>query len=235
MLKYDWTLLKHISVIRFLGGNILGSRNVVHLFFKTLLLGGVIGLITSFFVNPGVYAANLSPFDSMELFGLAMFYIGFGLLSAVVSQTGFFAYLFIHRFGTGFFRSYWSTVQMGLIAFVTFDLIYFPYKVYNGEVSIFWFILMSVGLLAIGLLVAWQKSKETNQTAFVPALFLMVVITTIEWVPGLQSSGTDYAALMIVTLLACNTYQLFALHRLTKDNSNHSKKAAIPKQTKTQK
>lgn len=234
MLIYDWILLIYIHH-KFLGGSILGSRDVVHLFFKTLGLGGIIGLITSFFVNPEVYATNFSPFDSMELFGLVIFYIGFGLLSAVVSQTGFFAYLYIHRFGLGFFRSYWSTVQMGLIAFVIFDLIYFPYRAYNGEVSIFWFILMSFGLLAIGLLVAWKKSKETNQIAFVPALFLMVVITTIEWVPGLQSSGIDYAVLMIVTLLVCNAYQLFALHRLSNNNSNQRKTEPKSKQASTKK
>jgi len=201
----------------------VGSRNVVHLFFKTLGLGGLIGLIVSFFINPSIYSANFSPFNLMELLGLVLFYIGFGFLSAVVSQTGFFAYLFIHRFGLNIFRTFWPTVQVILIAFVLFDLIYFPYNAYNGTVSILWFILMAVALLGYGWLVAKKKAKETNQTAFIPALFLMIVITTVEWVPGLQSEGTDYAILMIFTLLACNTYQLFALHRLSKDNKSNAK------------
>jgi len=201
----------------------VGSRNVVHLFFKTLGLGGLIGLIVSFFINPSIYSANLSPFNLMELLGLVLFYIGFGFLSAVVSQTGFFAYLFIHRFGLNIFRTFWPTVQVILIAFVLFDLIYFPYNAYNGTVSILWFILMAAALLGYGWIVAKKKAKETNQTAFIPALFLMIVITTVEWVPGLQSEGTDYATLMIFTLLACNTYQLFALHRLSKDNKSNGK------------
>lgn len=201
----------------------MGSRNVVHLFFKTLGLGGLIGLIVSFFINPSIYSANLSPFNLMELLGLVLFYIGFGFLSAVVSQTGFFAYLFIHRFGLNIFRTFWPTVQVILIAFVLFDLIYFPYNAYNGTVSILWFILMAAALLGYGWIVAKKKAKETNQTAFIPALFLMIVITTVEWVPGLQSEGTDYATLMIFTLLACNTYQLFALHRLSKDNKSNGK------------
>lgn len=201
----------------------MGSRNVVHLFFKTLGLGGLVGLLVSFFINPSIYTTNLSPFNFMELLGLVLFYIGFGFLSAVISQTGFFAYLFIHRFGLNIFRTFWPTVQVLLIAFVLFDLIYFPYKAYDGSVSVWWFMLMSAALLGYGWIVAKQKAKETNQTAFIPALFLMIVITTVEWVPGLQSEGTDYAILMIFTLLACNTYQLFALHRLSKDNSSTGK------------
>lgn len=212
----------------------MGSRNVVHLFFKTLGLGGLIGLITSFFINPSIYAENLSPFNFMELLGLVLFYIGFGFLSAVVSQTGFFAYLFIHRFGLNLFRTFWPTVQVLLIAFVLFDLIYFPYKAYGGKVSVFWFILMSGALLGYGWIVAKKKAKETNQSAFIPALFLMIVITSIEWVPGLQSEGTDYAILMIITLLVCNTYQLFALHRLSKDKPDSDKQEEIKASTKKQ-
>jgi len=201
----------------------VGSRNVVHLFFKTIGLGGLVGLITSFFISPNLYAVNFSPFNFMELLGLVLFYIGFGFLSAVVSQTGFYAYLFIHRFGIGLFRSFWPTVQVLLIIFVLFDLIYFPYKAYDGKVSVFWFILMSLSLLGFAWLVARRKAIETNRTAFIPALFLMIVITTIEWVPALQVEGIDYAILMIVTLLICNTYQLFALHRLSKQKPSKAK------------
>lgn len=213
----------------------MGSRNVVRLFFRTLALGGLIGLIISFFINPSIYAVNLSPFNFVELLGLVLFYIGFGFLSAMVSQTGFFAYLFIHRFGLGLFRSFWPTVQVLLIAFVLFDLIYFPYKAYGGDVSIFWFIAMSAALLALAWMVAKRKAKETNRTAFIPALFLMIVITTVEWVPALQSEGIDYAILMIVVLLICNTYQLFSLHRLKKDkpgNTEHAKGSKVNSKNK---
>ncbi|AIF42110.1 KinB-signaling pathway activation protein [Virgibacillus sp. SK37] len=192
----------------------MNSRKLVHFFFTTLFLGGLAGLITSFFVKAGEYSKNLNPFDLGELFGLVVFFIGMGFVFSVVSQTGFFAYLFINRFGLGMFRSFWPTVQVLLIAFVLFDLVYFPYKATDGNIAMYWFILMSLGILAYGWIVAKIKAKETNQTAFIPALFLMVVMTSIEWVPGLRTEGTDYAWLMIVTLLVCNTYQLLALHRL---------------------
>jgi len=192
----------------------LNSRKLVGMFLKTLLIGGIAGLVVSFFVKAEEYASVLSPFNFMELIGLVVFFIGLGLVFAVISQTGFFAYLFINRFGLGMFRSYWPMIQGLLIAFVVFDLVYFPYKASEGT-SVFVFILMSAAILAYGWVIAKIKAKETNKSAFMPALFLMVVITSIEWVPGLQTSGTDYAWLMIFPLLACNTYQLLILHRLT--------------------
>lgn len=193
----------------------MNSRKLVGLFLKTLAIGGLVGLVTSFFVSAEVYAENLRPLDLIGLVGLFSWYIVYGLLYSIVSQAGFFAYLFINRFGLGLFRSFWPTTQLLLIAFVLFDLVYFPYKATEGEVSVFWYILMSGAILAYGLLIAQIKSTQTHQRAFVPTLFLMVVMTSIEWVPALRTEGTDYAWLMILTLLACNTYQILMLHRLS--------------------
>lgn len=196
------------------------SRKLVGLFFKTLLLGGVAGLLASFIVERDQYAQVMNPFDAMEVLGLIVFFIGLGLVFSAVSQTGFFAYLFINQFGLGIFRSYWRLVQILLVLFVVFDLIYFPYQEAKGEKPLYLFILMSGAILIYGLLVARIKAKQTNRTAFVPALFLMVVMTTLEWVPGLRVSGYDYALLMIVPLLVCNTYQLFMLHKLSRKEEN---------------
>lgn len=191
------------------------TRNLVHYFLKTAFIGAIAGLVISFFVQAEVYMANLSPLHFMEIVGLIVFNLGLGLTFSVVSMTGFFAYLFIHRFGLNLFRSFWPTVQILLIAFVLFDLVYFPYQATKGEVSAFWYVLMALGLFAYAWFVAKMKVKLTNKKAFIPALFVMVVITTVEWVPGLQVEGTDYALLMIFPLLACNTYQLLALQNVT--------------------
>ncbi|MFD1850657.1 KinB-signaling pathway activation protein [Oceanobacillus bengalensis] len=210
----------------------MNFRNLVNFLFRTALIGGAAGLIISFFVQADVYGANLNPFNFMELLGLILFNIGLGLTFSVVSMTGFFAYLFIHRFGLNLFRSFWGAVQVLLIAFVIFDLIYFPYQGANGDVSLFWFVLMAFGILAYGWIVAKVKVKATNKKAFIPALFLMVVITSVEWVPGLQVEGTDYAWLMIVPLLACNTYQLLALPQVTKDYKKKEENTKTSKNAK---
>lgn len=195
----------------------LNSRKVVNLFLKTLAIGGLVGLITSFFVNvEGVYTDNLQPFNFLGLIGVMLFFIGHGLLYSAVSQTGFFAYLYVNRLGLSIFRSFWPTVQFVLIAFITFDLIYFPYKASDGEVSLIWFILMAAGLLLYGYMIAKIKAKETKKHAFIPAFFFMVVFTVVEWVPALRIGliGVDFSIIMVITLLVCNTYQLLVLHRL---------------------
>ncbi|HLS36336.1 MAG TPA: KinB-signaling pathway activation protein [Bacillota bacterium] len=193
----------------------MNTRKLVRLFFTTLLLGGLVTLITSFFVNFDLYVENLRPFNGFGLLGLVYWYVLYGFIYSIISQAGFFAFLFINRIGLSIFRSFWSTVQYVLVAFVLFDLVYFPYQATKGEVALFWYILMAGALLVYGLIIARIKAKETRAHAFAPALFLMVVMTTVEWVPGLQAEGTDYAWLMIFALLACNTYQLLILHRLS--------------------
>lgn len=193
----------------------MNTRKLVNLFFKTLLIGAGVTVLVSFFVYSSDYAENLNPISWLGLLGLVLWFAVYGLLYSVISQAGFFSYLFINRFGLGLFRSFWPTTQVLLIAFVIFDLIYFPYKATQGDVSVWWYILMAVGILAFGLIVSAIKAKETHIRAFIPTLFLMVVMTSIEWVPALRTDGTDYAWLMIIALLACNTYQILTLHRLT--------------------
>lgn len=179
----------------------MDTRSLVNFLLKTFIIGGIAGLGISFFTNTEEYITYLSPIDLWEILGLVLFFSGLGFTFSVVSMTGFFAYLFINRFCLSIFKSFWPTVQVLLIAFILFDLVYFPYTGTEG-ISIFWFILMAAAIFAIGWIVARKKAKETNRKAFLPTLFFMIVITTVEWVPGLQVQGTDYAWLMIVPLLA---------------------------------
>src|SRR5690625_2154599 len=158
----------------------LDTRSLVNFLIKTFIIGGAAGLLMSFVTKAEDYARFLSPFDLWEIFGLLIFFTGLGLTFSVISMTGFFAYLFINRLALGLFKSFWPTVQVLVIAFVIFDLVYFPYIETEG-INIFWFILMAAALLAYGCLVAWKKAKETKRSAFIPTLFFMVVLTTIEW------------------------------------------------------
>src|SRR5699024_2504543 len=110
------------------GGTTLNSRKLVSMFFKTLFIGGLAGFVASFFVNWQNYSAYLSPFDGFNLLGVALFYLSYALVFTVIAQTGFFAYLFIHRFGQGFFKTFWPVVQVFLMLFVLF-VIYFFYLI----------------------------------------------------------------------------------------------------------
>ncbi|QTM97923.1 KinB-signaling pathway activation protein [Sediminibacillus dalangtanensis] len=193
----------------------MNSRNWVRMFLTTLLVGAASTLITSFFVKAGSYGEYLQPVDLFEILGLVIFFTALGLVFSLISQMGFFAYLTINQFGLGMFRGFWVPIQVVLILFTLFDLIYFRYKSADGETPIFIYLLVAAALFGYSLVIAKIKANETNTKAFIPALFFMFVVTSIEWVPGLRSTGSDYEWLMIIPLLLCNTYQLLLLHRIT--------------------
>lgn len=202
----------------------MNSRKVVRMFFRTILIGGLVGFVTSFFVKSKEYANVLQPFDGMELLGIVLFFIGMALVFTVISQTGFFAYLFIHRFGQNFFRSFWPTVQVLLILFALFDLVYLSYSAGKGEISLLFYIIMTAVILIYGIIIARLKVKQTNRTGFIPALFVMIVITALELSLALRAVDVDYIILMLTPLLAANSYQVLALHEVTKRDEAHIKR-----------
>ena len=195
----------------------MNSRKWVRLFFTTLFLGGVSTVIIGFVLEWDKYAKFFQNFDGKEILAVSFWLMGVGFIFSVISQMGFFAYLTIHRFGLGMFRSssLWNIVQLFFLAFVLFDFVYLrSVLIANGEVSLGNNILVAGVLFMFGAIVAYIKSKETNKKAFVPALFFMVVVTILEWVPALRINDTDWLYLMVIPLLLCNAYQLLILHRL---------------------
>lgn len=195
----------------------MNSRKWVRLFLTTLFLGGISTVIIGFVLEWDRYNKFFQNFDGKEILAVSFWLMGVGFIFSVISQMGFFAYLTIHRFGLGMFRSssLWNAVQLFFIAFVLFDFVYLrSVLIANGEVSLGNNILVAGILFVFGAIVAYVKSKETNKKAFVPALFFMVVVTILEWVPALRINDTDWLYLMVIPLLLCNAYQLLVLHRL---------------------
>jgi KinB signaling pathway activation protein len=169
-------------MLRIMEDGVVNSRKWVRLFLTTLAIGGITAAIIGIIFNWGEYQKLLLQLDIVEILAVLMWHIGVGFIFSVVSQAGFFAYLTIHRFGLGIFRSasLWNAVQMVLILLVLFDLVYFRYQAFaaKGE-SVVSYILVALFILVIGLVVAYIKSAQTNKGAFVPALFFMVVVTVI--------------------------------------------------------
>ncbi|MFJ8531091.1 KinB-signaling pathway activation protein [Bacillus sp. NPDC094106] len=195
----------------------MNSRKWVRLFFTTLFLGGISTIFIGFILGWDKYAKFFQNFDGREILAVSFWLMGVGFIFSVISQMGFFAYLTVHRFGLGMFRSssLWNAVQLFFIAFVLFDFVYLrSVLIANGDVSLGNNILVAGVLFIFGAIVAYIKSKETNKKAFVPALFFMVVVTILEWVPALRVNDTDWLYLMVIPLLLCNAYQLLILHRL---------------------
>ncbi|MFK3961787.1 KinB-signaling pathway activation protein [Guptibacillus hwajinpoensis] len=193
------------------------TRNLVYLFFTTLLIGSTAGMLTGIVLDWSQYWTDLKNGEFVSFLIVILWLLGVSSIFSLISQMGFFAYLTIHRFGLGIFKSVklWNTVQVVLIAVALFDLVYFRYAVFSekGE-SILSYILTALFILIIGLVTAYIKQKETNKQAFIPALFFIVVVTILEWIPGLQSNDPKWLWLILIPLLVSNVWQLLTLHRL---------------------
>lgn len=189
------------------------------MFLHTLWIGWLVGFITSLIVDFSIYEAFLSPFDWKELLGLFLFYTGKALVYTVIAQTGFFAYLFVNLYGESFFKSFWPTVQVLVILFVLFDIVYFTSK----ELSLLFRISLMLVILISGLIVAYFKVKQTNRSAFIPAMFVMVVILTLELSLVLRTGKASEIILMLTPLLAATAFQLLILHYVTKVDPEHQR------------
>ena len=191
------------------------SRNWVYLFFTTLIIGAVSTIFVGFAVEWSKYSVFFTTFNIVEILSIAIWFIGVGFIFSLISQAGYFAYLTVHRFGLGMFKSLWGPVQIVLTVFVLFDFIYLRYTTFATEGdALLPYVIPAVLILVYGLIVAYYKVKQTNQTAFIPALFFISAITIIEWVPALRANERDWLLLMIFPLLICNTWQLFILYKL---------------------
>lgn len=196
----------------------MNSRNWVRLFLTTLLVGGISTSIVGFALKWGEYQKFFISFDIIEILSILFWLIGVGFIFSIISQMGFFAYLTIHRFGLGIFKtaSLWNAIQILIILFVVFDLIYFRYQLFAAEgESVLSYTVLALFVVIFSLAVAYIKMQQTNKKAFIPALFFMIVVTTVEWVPALRVNEGDWLYLMLLPLLICNAYQLLFLTKLS--------------------
>jgi KinB signaling pathway activation protein len=205
---------------------------------NTLIIGGLTTAVVGFIVRWSEFQPYFTEFKILDILTTFIWLIGMGFLFSVVSQLGFFAYLTVHRFGLGIFKSIrlWNAVQVVLLLFGLFDLIYLRYVNFaNSGDSILPYFGPALILLVVGVVVAWYKMKMTNREAFIPALFVMIVVTLVEWVPALKVNDKSWLYLMMFGLLACNAYQLLILHKLNAqsqvDRQKRAKQSSMTNQT----
>jgi len=198
----------------------VNSRKLVNMVLKTTVIGTVVGFITSLIVAWNVFADVLNPFQPMELLGVFLYFFGFALVFTIVSLAGFLAYLFVHQFGASILRSFWPLAQLLLVAFALFDIVYFS----NKEIALMHRIYIALFVLLAALFLSRIKVKQTNFTSFFPAMFFMVVVTSLELTLGLRTSDLQYIVIIIVTLVVANGYQLYEWHNVTKIDPEHQKR-----------
>ena len=195
------------------------ARNWAFLFITTLVIGGITGLLFGF----GMYVLQTGDeVVGQELILSIIGYAGAGLMFSLISQMGLFAYFFFQSMMLGLLKRnwLWQTFQGLLILLVLIDLVWLRSAAGGGN----WlnYLPLPLALLAVGMIVAAVKSWMTDRQAFLPTLFVMVVLTTIEWLPALLTGNPLSMWVMIVPLLCCNAWQVLILHRLVNDGKKSS-------------
>ncbi|MGE7604771.1 KinB-signaling pathway activation protein [Peribacillus sp. NPDC097675] len=215
----------------------MNSRNLVRLFMTTLLIGGVTGGVVGFIARWSEFEPYFTSFEIKAILSTFVWLFGVGLIFSVISQAGFFAYLTIHRFGLGIFKSVslWNAVQVVLIVFVLFDLVYLRFLTFGSGEGIGSYILLALVVLVIGMVTAYFKMRQTNKQAFIPALFFMVVVTVLEWIPVLYTNDDGWLYFMLFPLLVCNAYQLMILNNLINRSQEELADKKVRKQTNEKK
>ncbi|WP_214829822.1 KinB-signaling pathway activation protein [Exiguobacterium algae] len=191
-------------------------QGFLRLFWTTLVFGSLFGFIMNLLANPGYLVSH-----SWEAIVTALSYSS---TWTGISMMGFFSYLIVHRVGLDIFRGprLWNRVQVLLIVFALFDAVYLRMLAFDSG-HMWRYVGEMVVLVVIAWLVAASKAKQTNASAFIPTLFLMIVITLIEWIPALQA--TDDIALLwpaLATLVFANAYQVLMLHRFQQSGQQTS-------------
>lgn len=218
-------------------------RNWVKFFFNALLIGGIVTAVAGLIVRWEFFSAYLQAGEIWQFLGALMWMVFLGFTMSVVAQMGFFAYLTVHQFGVNIFKSLtlWNWVQLLIIAIVIFDLIFFRFQLTSEDTgrSLLYLTLL-VSLIIVAGITAYLKARWTKKHTLISALFFMIVITTLEWLPALMvSSGNidTWVTILLYPLLAVNAYQILALPKYNEmsdvDKAKLDERRAARKQKKT--
>ncbi|MCE4957276.1 KinB-signaling pathway activation protein [Macrococcoides caseolyticum] len=187
-------------------------KNLGKFYGITLLIGLVCTIIVSLVFGYDKLTVYLFKGEIGEFLAALIWFMGYGLLIASISQLAFFAYLFIHQMGRGIFKGGWNAIQVVIILFAIIDLVYFRYLRFGKQDGdILKFIWIPILIVIFGTCVAIYKNKLTGKNVFIPAMFFMVVMTTVELIPFLKVKDMMWLYCTIFSLLLCNAYQLLSL------------------------
>ncbi|EST51595.1 membrane protein [Brevibacillus panacihumi W25] len=195
----------------------MSLRKYGWLFITTLLLGGLGGILVAIIFD----WAKMTEGDMGNFFMGMLMYLLYGMTISIVSQMGFFAYMTINYFAKTIIRSasLWRSIQIFLVLFAFFDMVYLRYNSLGNGGSVLPFFFEPTMLLIVAVATAYGKVSVTNRNAFVPTLFFMFVATAMEWIPALKEMGVHATFSMLVPLLFCNVWQVMQLHRVLKTES----------------
>lgn len=205
-------------------------RNWSKFFFHALLLGGGITGLVGLIVRWEFFYSYLSTGEYFQFIGAMLWMIFLGFTMSVIAQMGFFAYLTIHQFGVNLFRTLtlWNWIQLLLIVVVLFDLVFFRFRLTSGDTSrtVLYMVLLAI-LIGTAAVTAWFKAKWTKKHILISALFFMIVITTLEWLPALMVRNGEvdtWVTIMLFPLISVNAYQLLVLPKYNRKSDEDKEK-----------
>ncbi len=199
-------------------------RNWVKFFIRAMAIGGAITALVGLIVRWDFFYGYLQAGEIWQFSTAFLWMVFLGFTMSVIAQMGFFAYLTVHQFGINMFRTLtlWNWVQMLAIVVVLFDLVFFRFdltKADSGRTMLYIFLLIT--LIGVSVVTAYFKAQWTKKYALISALFFMIVITTLEWLPALMiASGEkdDWVTIFLFPLLAVNAYQLLVLPKYNRQS-----------------
>ena len=197
-------------------------RNWVKFFLNALFIGGFVTAVLGLIVRWEFFSEYLATGEIGQFILALLWMIFLGFTMSVVAQMGFFAYLTVHQFGVNIFKTLtlWNWVQLLIIVVVLFDLIFFRFRLTSGETGrTLLYLVLLASLVITAAVTAYLKAKWTKKHTLVSALFFMIVVTTLEWLPALMvRSGNidEWVTILLFPLLAVNAYQILALPKYNK-------------------
>lgn len=205
-------------------------RSWFKFFFNGLLIGGFVTAVLGLIVRWEFFSGYIQAGEIWQFVGALLWMVFLGFTMSVVAQMGFFAYLTIHQFGVNIFKTLtlWNWVQLLIIIVVLFDLIFFRFRLTSDDTgrTVLYLILLA-SLMIVGGITAYLKAKWTKKHTLISALFFMIVITTLEWLPALMvRSGNidEWVTILLYPLLAVNAYQILMLPKYNAMSEEDQKK-----------
>lgn len=190
----------------------MNLRKWMTLFGTTILIGGGASLVTGVIMllcDPSFHVVKTGGGWAFNLFNMAIA----GMMFGAFAHMGFFAYLMLNYIARSIIKRpyYWVALQGFIAAFVLAEIAFWTHDS-DFPAATFWAVplAMAAGALAVG----YWKVKETSAGAWLPTLFYMIAVTSVEAVPGFQSGKILSLVFTLIPLFVCNTYQILRLHRI---------------------
>nr|WP_275590177.1 KinB-signaling pathway activation protein [Mammaliicoccus sp. C-M11] len=200
-----------------------------------MLIGVIVTYISSLIFGYDKVTKYLVAGEVGEFVAASIWFVVVGLLVATISQLAYFIYLFINQLGIGIFGKIWPHVQIVVTVFAIFDLVYFRFLRFGGTDQIISFIWLPIVVIIVAIITSNIKNKQSKKNLWIPSMFFMIVMTTVELIPFLRVEDTSWIYLTIFGLLLCNSYQLIMLPKYNELSLEERKKKEKIKGTSTKK